>query len=136
MSVLVLTFFGSALGGLCRHWVAGWVATRQAGRFPLGTLVVNVSGAFLIGMVWAWPHAATNPVSPLARDAAMFGLLGGYTTVSTFTLQTLNLLHDRQRWLAAANIAGSFLLCLAAVAAGVASSTCLSGFCGGLGFGH
>ena len=123
MGLIVVTFLGSAVGGVSRHWISDWIGRRQSGRFPVGTLIVNVSGAFLIGLVWAWPETAATPAAQLARDGAMVGLLGGYTTVSSFTLQTLHLFHERQHRTAVANVASSFFLCLLAVAAGVAAGS-------------
>lgn len=78
-------------------------------------MIVNISGAFLIGTAWMM-------LSPGAmRDFLLFGFLGGYTTVSSFTLNTLTLLQDG-RWLSAAlNLFGSFFLCLAAVFVGAAA---------------
>jgi fluoride exporter len=109
---LLLIFAGSSLGGLCRFALSGMVARRFGERFPFGTLIVNISGAFLIGMAWV-------VLSPgAARDFLMFGFLGGYTTVSSFSLNTLTLLQDGQWFHGALNFFGSFLLCLAAVFGG------------------
>lgn len=112
--MLLLTFAGSALGGLARHLLGGWVDRRTGGGFPFGTLAVNVSGALVIGLVAGvrW-EAVGDPV--LVRQFLMYGLLGGYTTVSTFSLNTLNLLQAGAWPRAAANVAGSFFLCLGAV---------------------
>ncbi len=109
---LLLTFAGSSLGGLCRYLLSGWVSSRFGERFPAGTMVVNVSGALLIGFIWA--AAAPGPL----RDFLTFGFLGGYTTVSSFTLNTLNLLQDGEWLYAGWNLAGTYALCLAAVFAG------------------
>lgn len=114
---LVFTFVGSSLGGLCRYLLSGFVARRFGERFPLGTLAVNVSGSFLIGVVWV-------TLSPgAARDFLMFGFLGGYTTVSSFSLNTLTLLQDGQWFYATLNLFGSFLICLAAVFVGAGVGT-------------
>lgn len=88
--MLLLTFAGSALGGLARHLLGGWLDRRAGGGFPFGTLAVNVSGAFVIGLV-ASARWEGDPV--LVRQFLMYGVLGGYTTVSTFTLHTLHLLQ-------------------------------------------
>jgi CrcB protein len=111
--MLLLTFAGSALGGLARHLLGGWVDRRTGGGFPFGTLAVNVSGALAIGLVAGtnW-EAAGDPA--LVRQFLMYGLLGGYTTVSAFSLNTLNLLQAGVWPRAAANVAGSFFLCLGA----------------------
>lgn len=120
---LLLVALGSALGGLARHFVSGLVGRRIGETFPWGTLVVNVSGAFAIGILAA---AATREVLFQAPEPWLFavvGLLGSYTTVSSFSLQTLALLRDGQRLRAAANVALSLCLCLAAVALGFAAGS-------------
>jgi len=107
---------GSALGGAGRHWLSGLLAHRLGESFPVGTLAVNVSGSFLIGLV----AALSDPegrllINPTARQFIMVGVLGGYTTFSSFSLQTLNLAREGE-WLSAAiNAALSFFLCLVAV---------------------
>jgi len=115
--MLLITFAGSSLGGLARHLLGGWVERRTGGGFPYGTLAVNVSGAFAIGLVAGWQWEAMGDPS-MVRQFLMYGVLGGYTTVSTFSLNTLQLLQAGAWPRAAANIAGSFFLCLGAVWAG------------------
>jgi CrcB protein len=107
---------GSAIGGMMRYGCSGWVAVRMGPSFPWGTLVVNTTGSFLIGFI----GALTLPqgrmwMSPMARDFLMLGICGGYTTFSSFSLQTLNLLRDGDWLRAFLNIAGSVLGCMAAV---------------------
>jgi CrcB protein len=107
---------GSALGGMFRYWCSG-VAARLIGEtFPWGTLIVNVVGSFVIGFFFT----LTGPdgrvlVSSTARQFVMVGLCGGYTTFSSFSLQTLTLLQDGELVNAGANIAASVLLCMLAV---------------------
>ncbi|RYD78356.1 MAG: fluoride efflux transporter CrcB [Verrucomicrobiaceae bacterium] len=102
---------GSALGGVARFSVAAWAGERFGAAW-LGTVFVNVTGSFLIGFV-----AALGPV-PFARQLFMIGVLGGYTTFSSFSLQTLELAHEG-RWLAAgANVFGSVLVSMMAVYVG------------------
>jgi CrcB protein len=120
-TLLLLTFAGSAIGGLMRHAVSGFVATRFGERFPAGTMVVNVTGAFMIGIVWSAPWTAESPgPASWLRDFLMFGVLGGYTTVSSFTLNTLALLQEGEWRSATLHLVGSWLLCLGAVATGAA----------------
>lgn len=112
---------GSALGGMARYGVSGVVARRIGETFPWGTLVVNVSGSFVIGLF----AALIAPGHALAgeRMAGLFvmtGLCGGYTTFSSFSLQTLNLTRDGEWPRAVANIVASAALCLLAVWAGFA----------------
>jgi CrcB protein len=93
------------------------MAARLIGEtFPWGTLIVNVVGSFVIGFF----AALTGPdgrllVSTTARQFVMVGLCGGYTTFSSFSLQTLNLIHDGEWAYASANIMGSLILCLLGV---------------------
>lgn len=112
MYVYLLIALGGALGGVARFWLTGFVGRRIGESFPWGTLAVNVSGAFLIGLLWA---AAGD--SPAWRYLA-YGLLGSYTTVSAFSLQTLTLARDGRPAAALGNVALSLAACFAAVAAG------------------
>jgi fluoride exporter len=124
MAVYVWIAAGSALGGVARYWLSGVVARLFGETFPWGTLLVNVSGSLLIGVI----AALTAPegrffVGSTSRLALMAGLLGGYTTFSSFSLQTLALLQDGDWWRAGANIVLSVLLCLLAVWAGYAAAS-------------
>ncbi|HXE88997.1 MAG TPA: fluoride efflux transporter CrcB [Hyphomicrobiaceae bacterium] len=107
---------GSALGGAFRYWCSG-VAARLIGEtFPWGTLLINILGSFVIGVFFT----LTGPdgrllVSPNIRQFVMVGLCGGYTTFSSFSLQTLNLIRDGEILYAGANIVASVLLCMLAV---------------------
>ena len=107
---------GSALGGMGRYWISGLVALRFGETFPWGTIIVNVSGSFIIGFF----ATLTGPDgrvldSTTARQFVMVGLCVGYTTFSSFSLQTLNQARGGD-WLGAgANIGLSVLLCLIAV---------------------
>jgi CrcB protein len=109
-------FLGSGLGGVLRFLCSGLVARTFGETFPWGTLLVNVSGSFLIGLfgVVSGPDGRLL-VGSMARQFVMVGIFGGYTTFSSFSLQTLNLARDGQWWLVAANIALSLVLCLAGV---------------------
>jgi CrcB protein len=113
---------GSALGGMGRYWLSGLVAQRYGETFPWGTLLVNVSGSFVIGLF----VALTAPegrllVSPRFSQFFVAGLCGGYTTFSSFSLQTLNLAHAGEWLHASANIVLSFVLCLVGVWLGYAA---------------
>ena len=107
---------GSAVGGVLRFWLTAWVARMVPAHPSLGTLVVNVTGSFAIGALaaafLARGHASATTVWPALL---MTGLLGGFTTFSAFSLQTL-MLTQQGRWMdAAANVVLSVLLCLGAV---------------------
>lgn len=108
--------FGSAIGGAARYWCSGMIATRVGETFPWGTLAVNVAGSFVIGLfaVISGPDSRWL-VPPEARQFVMIGLLGGFTTFSSFSLQTLALLNDGEWLPAAANALGSVLLCMLGV---------------------
>jgi len=107
----LLVALGSALGGVLRFWLAALMGERL-GAAHLGTVFVNVSGSFLIGFL-----AALGPL-PLARQLFMIGILGGYTTFSSFSLQTLELAQEGKWATAGANVALSVVLSLVAVALG------------------
>ena len=95
----MLTYFwnglGSALGGMGRYWCSGVIARAFGETFPWGTIIVNASGSLIIGFL----ATLMSPdgrllVPPDARTFLMIGLCGGYTTFSSFSLQTLNLVRD------------------------------------------
>lgn len=107
---------GGALGSVARFWCTS-VAIRLFGEsFPWGTVFVNITGSFLIGLF----ITLTEPdgrvfASPTMRHFVAVGILGGYTTFSAFSLQTLHLLNGSQWLPAAGNVLGSVALCLLAV---------------------
>jgi CrcB protein len=112
----VWIMLGGALGSGARYWCSGFAAHHFGETFPWGTLIVNVVGSFIIGFFATF----TGPdgrlfVSTEARQFVMVGLCGGYTTFSSFSLQTLNLVRDGEMGRAGANIAFSVALCLLAV---------------------
>ena len=117
---ILLIAGGGAVGALCRYGLAGVVQDRFGGSvFPWGTLVVNVLGCLAIGVLWVFVE--DKPIfPPEMRDLLMVGLLGAFTTFSTFGLETVHLVADRQYLAAGANVAGSVILGLAAVLAGIA----------------
>ncbi|OHV86837.1 fluoride efflux transporter CrcB [Mesorhizobium sp. ORS 3428] len=119
LAACALVLIGGFLGGICRFFLSGLVGRRIGETFPWGTLLVNVSGALAIGAFGGAARALGGVVaSDLLRDFIVVGLFGGYTTVSSFCLQTLNLALDGERRLAAFNVAASAALCLFSVALG------------------
>jgi len=126
-----ITFLWVALGGAlgsvarygCSLMVAGWIGET----FPWGTLVINVVGSFVIGFfgILTGPDGRVL-VSPDIRQFVMVGLCGGYTTFSSFSLQTLNLLRDGDVFRAGANVVGSVVLCLIAVWLGAVGAGALN----------
>lgn len=107
---------GGAIGSAGRFWISGLVASRYGETFPYGTLAVNVTGSFIIGLF----AALIDPegrffASPSFREFFMIGICGGYTTFSSFSLQTLLFVQDGEWFRAGANAVASFILCLLAV---------------------
>lgn len=118
---------GGALGSVARYWLSGVVAARVGETFPAGTLVVNVTGCFIAGLF----VALTGPdarllVSPTVRQFFLIGVCGGYTTFSSFSLQTLTLTQEGE-WLSAGlNALASFTLCILAVWLGYVAGMALT----------
>jgi CrcB protein len=107
---------GGALGSMARYGCSGWVARLTGGVFPYGTLVVNTSGALVIGFFAAMSLSEGRYlIPPSTRLFVMTGICGGYTTFSTFSLETLNLMRDGEWSQAFGNIVGSVVLSLLAV---------------------
>ena len=107
---------GSALGGVARYWCQGFVARQISDTFPWGTLLVNVAGCCIIGLF----AAVTGPDGRLLvptgfRQFVTIGVCGGYTTFSSFGLETLNLARESDLGRASANVMLSVGLCLAGV---------------------
>ncbi|HWD93925.1 MAG TPA: fluoride efflux transporter CrcB [Verrucomicrobiae bacterium] len=111
---------GGALGSMARYGIGGFVSERFAPSqsFPWGTLVVNITGSFVIGILGALT-ASDGKMAPQSRIFAtqllITGVCGGYTTFSSFSLQTLNLLRDREWLYAGGNILLSVIFCMIAV---------------------
>jgi CrcB protein len=107
---------------MARYWCSGFVARLFGEWFPWGTLIVNVSGSFVIG-VFAALSAAEGPflIPPEMRIFVMVGICGGYTTFSSFSLQTFALWREGEWFWAGANSVFSFVLCLLAVWFGYAA---------------
>jgi CrcB protein len=109
---------GGALGSVARFWLSGFVAERYGQAFPWGTLIINVGGSFIIGIIGAvaTPEGRLSPQTRIfATQFLMVGICGGYTTFSSFSWQTLQLAQERQWLYAGGNILLSVALCLIAV---------------------
>lgn len=128
LSGVIAIVVGSMLGGCARYFVSGAVARRLGETFPWGTMTINVTGAFLIGIFGA---LATHPGSAFAAPNpwlfAVTGFLGCYTTVSSFSLQTLTLARSGEPMPALGNVVASVGLCLAAVSCGFLLADSLGG---------
>jgi CrcB protein len=114
----VLLVVGGGIGSALRYALALGVDARVGLRFPLGTLAVNLCGCFAIG-VFASLADLRGTISPSLRLFLVTGLLGGFTTFSAFGMETFQLLQDGRAAAALANAAGSVVLGVCAVAAGV-----------------
>ena len=109
---------GGALGTGCRYLLSGWLQRRMGAAFPYGTLAVNLLGSFLLGLILE-VALTTNALSLELRLALTTGVMGGFTTYSTFNYETLQLLLDEGWLLAAANLGMTVIGCLLAGALGL-----------------
>jgi len=118
--MLLYISIGGLLGTLARYGLQGWVQTRSgAGVFPVGTLVINLVGSFVLGFVIRFATGSTV-VSPEMRGALTIGFCGAFTTMSTFSYESVALLGAGEYGRAAAYMGGTIVGCLAAVIAGTA----------------
>ena len=132
MITYVWVALGGALGSIARFGCANAIASWYGPGFPLGTLVINVLGSFVIGFF----ATLTGPDGRFAapgdvRQFVMVGVCGGYTTFSAFSLQTLTLAQEGDFVRAGLNVAASVVLCLAAVWLGYLGAAALNGMLGG-----
>ncbi len=111
---IVWVALGSAIGGASRFWIGGLITARAGDSFPWGTLLVNITGCFLIGLIAA-PYESGFLANQTWRTFATVGILGGYTTFSAFSLQALTLAENGQWDRAALYVGASVALCLAGV---------------------
>ena len=118
---------GSALGGVARYGASSLIAGWFGQTFPWGTLLVNISGSFVIGFfaTFTGPDGRLLVASDL-RQFVMIGICGGYTTFSSFSLQTLNLVQEGDILRAGANVGASVVLCLVAVWLGYVAAAALN----------
>jgi len=116
---IMLVFLGGAAGSMWRFWWSGLVAQRFGETFPFGTLVVNLTGSTMIGIVAGLlVHVSSSGIATALQQLLVVGICGGLTTFSSFSLQTYKLIVDG-RWLSAlSNIVFSTGLCLGCVAVG------------------
>ena len=127
MLTYLLVAFGSMIGGTLRYWLSGVVANWVGQTFPMGTLMINVTGSFAIGLfaTLTGPDGRYFVAGPW-RQFFMVGVCGGYTTFSSFSLQTLALAQDGEWLWASLNIGLSVLLCLLGVWLGHAGAVFLN----------
>lgn len=118
MERILLVGIGGAVGSVLRYLVSGWVQNASGSvSFPFGTLAVNVSGCFVIGIL-SYLADARGLLTPELRALFVIGVLGGFTTFSSFGNETMALARDGEMGYAFANIALSLILGLGAVYAG------------------
>ncbi len=113
-----LLFCGGGLGAIMRFGLALWVDQRTPPSFPWGTFAVNVVGCFAIGLLVTWADAR-HGLGPALRLFLVAGVLGGFTTFSTFSLETWELIDAGWPLAALGNALGSLAACMTAVVAGV-----------------
>jgi CrcB protein len=108
---------GSMAGGVTRFWLSGVVARRYGESFPWGTIFINITGSFVIGLLWALVQAEgrLGTSRTFISQLCIVGMCGGYTTFSSFSLQTLNLLREKQWLWAGGNVTISVAACMVAV---------------------
>lgn len=123
---LVWVFLGGGVGSCLRWLVAGWVSRAAGAAIPWGTLTVNVVGSFLLSLI-LHVGLTTTLLSPDARLALTTGAMGGFTTYSTFSYETLELLRGGAVGLAALNIGITVIVCLAASLLGLVAGRALFG---------
>jgi CrcB protein len=100
---------GAGLGGLARYVAGSWIMLKYGGRFPLGTLIINVSGSFLIGVLMTLLTERLNP-HPNWRLFLIVGVLGGYTTFSSFEYELYQSVRDGARWMGMLYLMSSVVL--------------------------
>ena len=116
---LVLIAVGGAAGAVSRYLIQGWVEELTGGRFPWGTFVVNISGSFFLGVVFALAIDRAI-LAPEIRVPLMIGFISSYTTFSTLMLESWRLIEEGDMVFMLANIIGSVLVGMVAVVAGLA----------------
>lgn len=113
MTGYLFVALGSAAGGMLRYWLSNYVYKWLPVFFPFGTLTVNFIGSFIIGLL-VFGLDDRGLLSPETRLLLTVGFCGGFTTFSTFSLETVNLIKNSEYLLAAINIVASVVLTLAA----------------------
>jgi CrcB protein len=119
MADTLLIFLGAGTGGIFRYWISNIIHAFLGRQFPYGTMIVNISGCFLMGLLFVLTIERFDGFGPPLRSLLLIGFLGGYTTFSSFSIETLNLLESGAYLSASLNILLSVILCIAATWLGV-----------------
>ncbi|HTC32226.1 MAG TPA: fluoride efflux transporter CrcB [Bryobacteraceae bacterium] len=109
MDKYLVVLAGAGLGGLARYIAGTWIMGKYGGRFPLGTFVINITGSFLIGVLMTLLTERWQP-HPNWRLFLVVGVLGGYTTFSSFEYETYQAVRDGARWIGLLYVAGSVIV--------------------------
>ena len=120
MTKIIILAAGGAIGTVLRYSVSGLTHRAVSGMFPWGTLAVNLTGSFLIGVLWG--IFEVQNISSNIRTFLFVGILGGFTTFSTFALESLNLMRDGEMKFAFSNVLASNILGILLVFAGFIAS--------------
>lgn len=115
---LSLVFVGGGIGAVARYWMQGMVYRFMNGVFPYGTIAVNILGCFLIGLLMTGMEERFM-VNPSLRIFITIGILGGFTTFSSFSFETIALFQDGEVFFGMLNILASVAICLSATYVGV-----------------
>ncbi|HEY8657180.1 MAG TPA: fluoride efflux transporter CrcB [Candidatus Limnocylindria bacterium] len=115
---LLLVGLGGFFGAIARYLVDGWIAERTGATFPFGTLVVNLSGAFVLGFLFALT-VERGVLPSVIRPPVLIGFIGAYTTFSTLALESWRLIEDGSYALGLANLFGSMALGVVVVVVGL-----------------
>ncbi|MGK7394450.1 MAG: fluoride efflux transporter CrcB [Candidatus Cyclobacteriaceae bacterium M3_2C_046] len=117
MEKFIWVALGGALGSAGRYWISGLAFKLLGTQFPYGTLAVNLLGSFIIGLLWVFVEELA-PFSPGLRMLVFIGFLGGFTTFSSYALETLNLIREHEYIKALNNVIANNILGLLMVIAG------------------
>lgn len=120
---------GSAVGGVCRFLLTAFIQQRSGGSFPLGTLLINITGSFVLGFLVRYA-LATPAITPELRALLTTGFCGGYTTFSTYSFETATLIEEAQYQRAALYVSLSVIIALLGTFAGFVAARELIAFRG------
>ena len=118
MDNFLIISLGAILGANARYWLGGWAAQRFGPAFPYGTMIINVSGSLVLGFFMTM-ITGRFVVDPRWRLLVAVGFLGAYTTFSTYTYESMNMILSGQIWTGFLNLFGSSILGAIAVTAGI-----------------